>query len=51
MGLIGETRKAIKDSPAEIYNGYTLFCAWAFALAGVAKGFDEGKHVTLCRDR
>lgn len=50
MGLIGETRKAIRDSPTEIFNAYTLFCAWAFPLAGVAKGFDEGRHSILRRD-
>lgn len=43
MGLVSETRKAIADSPKEIFNAYVLFCTWGFALAGVAKGFDEGE--------
>lgn len=32
----------MRDSPKEIFNSYVLFSAWAFALSGVAKGFDEG---------
>jgi hypothetical protein len=43
MGLITETRRAMQDSPREIFNLYVLFCTCAFALSGVAKGFDEGE--------
>lgn len=47
MGLIEETRKALRESPKEIFNAYVLFSAWAFALSGVAKGFDEGNIASL----
>lgn len=42
MGLIAETRQAMKDSPKEIFNAYVFMCTLIFALPGVAKGFDEG---------
>ena len=42
MGLIAETRNAIRNSPKEIFNAYLFLCTCIFALSGVAKGFDEG---------
>lgn len=42
MGLISDTKQAIKDSPKGIFNWYVLMCTLIFALPGVAKGFDEG---------
>lgn len=44
MGLISDTKKAIKDSPKEIFNWYILMCTCIFAFSGVSKGFDEGKR-------
>jgi hypothetical protein len=44
MGLIAETKQAIRDSPKGIFNWYVLMCTWIFAFPGVAKGFDEGKE-------
>jgi hypothetical protein len=43
MGLIAETRQAVRNSPKGIFNWYVLMCTWIFAFPGVAKGFDEGK--------
>lgn len=43
MGLVAETKRAMKNSPREIFNAYVFFCTWCFALSGVAKGFDEGE--------
>ncbi|KAL4876985.1 hypothetical protein BJY04DRAFT_231142 [Aspergillus karnatakaensis] len=42
MGLIADTRKAFRDAPKGIFNAYVFSVTWVFALAGVAKGFDEG---------
>ncbi|GME50552.1 Sugar and other transporter [Neofusicoccum parvum] len=47
MGLITETKQAMRDSPREIFNAYVFFCTWSFALSGVAKGFDEGNIASL----
>ncbi|KAL4898358.1 general substrate transporter [Aspergillus ambiguus] len=47
MGLIAETKKAIRDSPKGTFNTYVLTCTWIFAFAGVAKGFDEGNIASL----
>ena len=41
--LIKATKKAIKESPREIFNWYLLACTWTWSFSGVAKGFDEGK--------
>ena len=43
MGLIAETKQAIKDSPKGIFNWYVLMCTCIFAFSGVSKGFDEGR--------
>lgn len=43
MGIIAETKRAMRESPREIFNSYVLMCTWIFALSGVAKGFDEGE--------
>lgn len=45
MGLIADTRKALREAPKGIFNAYVFSVTWIFALAGVAKGFDEGKPV------
>ncbi|KAL4935905.1 hypothetical protein BDV06DRAFT_217067 [Aspergillus oleicola] len=42
MGLIADTRKALREQPQGIFNAYLFSVIWIFALAGVAKGFDEG---------
>ncbi|KAL3480935.1 hypothetical protein BJX99DRAFT_272610 [Aspergillus californicus] len=42
MGLITDTRRALRESPKGIFNVYLFGVTWVFALAGVAKGFDEG---------
>ncbi|KAL3464483.1 hypothetical protein BJX64DRAFT_275699 [Aspergillus heterothallicus] len=42
MGLIADTRKAFREAPKGIFNWYVFGVTWIFALAGVAKGFDEG---------
>lgn len=42
MGLITDTKQAIKDSPKGIFNWYVVMCTLIFAFPGVAKGFDEG---------
>ncbi|KAH8645927.1 MFS quinate transporter [Tricladium varicosporioides] len=47
MGLVAETRQAMRDSPKEIFNAYVFLCTWIFSLAGVAKGFDEGNIASL----
>ncbi|CEI59976.1 unnamed protein product [Fusarium venenatum] len=36
------TKRAIKDSPKEIFNWYLLACTCIWSFSGVAKGFDEG---------
>ncbi|KAK5787893.1 hypothetical protein VI817_010389 [Penicillium citrinum] len=41
MGLITDTKQAIKDSPKGIFNWYVVMCTLIFAFPGVAKGFDE----------
>jgi hypothetical protein len=43
MGLIADTKQAIRDSPKGMFNWYVVMCTCIFAFAGVAKGFDEGK--------
>lgn len=45
MGLIADTRKALREAPKGIFNAYVFSVTWIFALAGVAKGFDEGRSV------
>ncbi|KAM5341691.1 hypothetical protein ACJ41O_014722 [Fusarium nematophilum] len=45
--MIKATRKAIKDSPKEIYNWYLLMCTCIWSFSGVAKGFDEGNIASL----
>ncbi|KAH7329672.1 general substrate transporter [Stachybotrys elegans] len=45
--LIKATRKAIKESPREIFNWDLLVCTWIWAFSGVAKGFDEGNIASL----
>lgn len=42
MGLIADTSKAFREAPQSIFNFYLFSVTWIFALAGVAKGFDEG---------
>jgi hypothetical protein len=42
MGLIADTRKAFREAPKGVFNWYVFAVTWVFALAGVAKGFDEG---------
>ncbi|KAL5344042.1 hypothetical protein BJX70DRAFT_405219 [Aspergillus crustosus] len=46
MGLIADTRKTIREAPKGIFNAYVFSVTWIFALAGVAKGFDEGLSPT-----
>ncbi|CBF82158.1 uncharacterized protein ANIA_10658 [Aspergillus nidulans FGSC A4] len=41
MGLIADTKKAFRETPKGIFNIYLFSVTWIFALAGVAKGFDE----------
>lgn len=43
MGLIADTKQAIRDSPKGIFNWYVVMCTCIFAFSGVSKGFDEGK--------
>lgn len=43
MGLIADTKQAIRDSPKGMFNWYVVMCTCIFAFSGVAKGFDEGK--------
>ncbi|KAF5965860.1 quinate transport [Fusarium coicis] len=45
--MIKATRRAIKDSPKEIFNWYLLMCTWIWSFSGVAKGFDEGNIASL----
>ncbi|KAH7031697.1 general substrate transporter [Microdochium trichocladiopsis] len=45
--MIKATKKAIKDSPKEIFNWYLLFCTCVWSFSGVAKGFDEGNIASL----
>ncbi|KAJ5127034.1 hypothetical protein N7448_007813 [Penicillium atrosanguineum] len=47
MGLISETKQAIRDSPKGIFNGYLLMCTCIFAFSGVSKGFDEGNIASI----
>ncbi|KAL4864292.1 hypothetical protein BDV12DRAFT_189027 [Aspergillus spectabilis] len=44
MGLIADTRKAFREAPKGIFNAYVFSVTWIFALAGVAKGFDEDEY-------
>ncbi|KAL2835478.1 hypothetical protein BJY01DRAFT_238805 [Aspergillus pseudoustus] len=44
MGLIADTRKAFREAPKGIFNWYVFAVTWVFALAGVAKGFDEDEY-------
>lgn len=46
--MIAATKKAIKDSPREIFNWYLLACTCIWSFSGVAKGFDEGSLSLLC---
>ncbi|KAG8353916.1 hypothetical protein FVEN_g8220 [Fusarium venenatum] len=41
------TKRAIKDSPKEIFNWYLLACTCIWSFSGVAKGFDEGNIASL----
>ncbi|KAG5751241.1 hypothetical protein H9Q70_006081 [Fusarium xylarioides] len=45
--MIKATRRAIKDSPKEIFNWYLLMCTCIWSFSGVAKGFDEGNIASL----
>ncbi|KAF5594585.1 quinate transport [Fusarium subglutinans] len=45
--MIKATRRAIKDSPREIFNWYLLMCTCIWSFSGVAKGFDEGNIASL----
>ncbi|KAF5710992.1 transcription factor [Fusarium globosum] len=45
--MIKATRRAIKDSPKEIFNWYLLACTCIWSFSGVAKGFDEGNIASL----
>lgn len=45
--LIKATKKAIKDSPREIFNWYLFSCTCIWSFSGVAKGFDEGKFTKV----
>ncbi|KAH7156031.1 general substrate transporter [Dactylonectria macrodidyma] len=45
--LVKATKKAIKDSPPEIFNWYLLVCTCIWSFSGVAKGFDEGNIASL----
>ncbi|KAH7122071.1 general substrate transporter [Dactylonectria estremocensis] len=45
--LVKATKKAIKDSPPEIFNWYLLACTCVWSFSGVAKGFDEGNIASL----
>ncbi|KAL5046717.1 hypothetical protein BDW71DRAFT_207204 [Aspergillus fruticulosus] len=47
MGLIADTRKAFREAPKGIFNVYLFSVTWIFALAGVAKGFDEGNIASI----
>ncbi|KAJ5107936.1 hypothetical protein N7456_004611 [Penicillium angulare] len=47
MGLISETKQAIRDSPKGIFNWYVLMCTCIFAFSGVSKGFDEGNIASI----
>ncbi|KAL3484911.1 hypothetical protein BJX62DRAFT_248083 [Aspergillus germanicus] len=39
---------AFREAPKGIFNWYVFAVTWVFALAGVAKGFDEGWFSLLC---
>lgn len=43
MGLVAETRQAIRDSPRGVFNWYLLMNIAIFALSGISRGFDEGR--------
>ncbi|CAH0043648.1 unnamed protein product [Clonostachys solani] len=45
--MIAATKKAIKDSPREIFNWYLLVCTCIWSFSGVAKGFDEGNIASV----
>ncbi|RGP79807.1 hypothetical protein FLONG3_2121 [Fusarium longipes] len=45
--MIKATKRAIKDSPREIFNWYLLACTCIWSFSGVAKGFDEGNIASL----
>lgn len=47
--MIKATKKAIKDSPREIFNWYAMICTWIWSFSGVAKGFNEGKRRQVVR--
>ena len=49
--LISATRRAVKESPREIFNLYLFFCNAIVSFSGVAKGFDEGKQAGRWRRR
>ena len=45
--MIKATKKAIKDSPREIFNWYAMICTWIWSFSGVAKGFNEGNIASI----
>ncbi|KAL8396483.1 hypothetical protein RB596_009838 [Gaeumannomyces avenae] len=45
--MIKAAKKAIKDSPREIFNWYLLICTWIWSFSAAAKGFDEGNIASL----
>lgn len=45
MGLIADTKQALKGSPREIFNLNLLLYTWIFSFPGVSKGFDEGERL------
>ncbi|PYH90440.1 general substrate transporter [Aspergillus ellipticus CBS 707.79] len=47
MGLITETRQAIRDTPRGVFNWYLLLNTAIFALSGIGRGFDEGNIGSL----
>ncbi|GKZ33074.1 hypothetical protein AbraIFM66950_002849 [Aspergillus brasiliensis] len=47
MGLVAETRQAIRDSPRGVFNWYLLMNIAIFALAGISRGFDEANIASL----
>lgn len=42
--LISKTRRAVAETPREVFNWYLFFCTIIISFSGVAKGFDEGEH-------
>ncbi|RAH52265.1 sugar transporter [Aspergillus piperis CBS 112811] len=47
MGLVAETRQAIRDSPRGVFNWYLLMNIAIFALSGISRGFDEANIASL----